>query len=151
MIKANNLVLCFHKGGSKKRLRLFIQNIILKWTKGKFCHVELYNPKTGLSFSSRGYKRGDIGRGVSWANLTYSHPERWDTVILPIRGHKETEVLIRANSIIGCKYDLRGAMRKDKAGKGRSKGRFFCSEAIAFALGINPNNIWPDELWDKFH
>lgn len=113
--------IAFYKG----RHRLF-DRVVQWWTRGPYSHVELLF-SDGLAASS------SIRDGGVRLKVIKFVPERWD--ILPIEGD---EAAARAwfDSHLGQGYDaagLFGFVWRPAAGETR---RWFCSEAVAAALGM---------------
>ena len=113
--------LAFYKG----RHRLF-DRAVQWWTRGPYSHVELVF-SDGLAASSSVRDGGVRVKAISFA------PDRWD--ILPIDGDEATA---RAwfDAHRGEAYDaagLFGFVWRPAAGATR---RWFCSEAVAAALGM---------------
>ena len=74
------------------------------------------------------------------------HPERWDIVDVPGITDSQMEAWFREHK--DAKYDYLGLVGfVFRPIKGRSK-KYFCSEAIAEAMGLNnPSRISPNDLY----
>ena len=112
----NKLQLAFRKPQKSK-----LMDKIIAWRVGKYIHVELVFPEPYVygrnSFSSRGKNSGKQNRrkGVSFAKINYSHPERWDFFSLPEKLQNEVDIkLIRDRCLkiakTNAKYDTIGAV-----------------------------------------
>jgi len=97
------------------------------WTKSPYSHVELVL-SSGRSWSSS-FEDG----GVRWKLIDFD-PEKWDLVDLPAELEAAAEAWFLEHR--GQKYDLRGNLQFIIAAVGHSIKRWFCSEAVAAALGI---------------
>ena len=113
--------LAFYKG----RHRLF-DRVVQWWTRGPYSHVELVF-SDGLAASSSVRDGGVRVKAINFA------PDRWD--ILPIDGD-EAPARAWFAAHLGQAYDaagLFGFVWRPAAGATR---RWFCSEAVAAALGM---------------
>jgi hypothetical protein len=115
----------------------FFDAAVRWWTRGPYSHVELVF-SDGVSASSS-MRDG----GVRFKEIEY-HPDRWDFVEID-GDEKAARAWFTANE--GARYDwlgLFGFVWRPGNGKGR---RWFCSEAIAAALGMkDPWRFCPNTL-----
>ena len=137
--QTNRWCICFHVGGSYSWWKRRIQNIIKLTKKHWSCHAELYNPYTEMSLSSRGFKRmnlnGHMQTGVFWADLQYSHPERWRIFRLPkLNFDQENYITEIADNYRNAKYDYLGAFNR----KWAHPFRFWCYEIILRVMDWEP-------------
>ena len=74
--------------------------------------------------------------GCRFLHIDYSHPERWDTLIVPLSDEEENEAFYRAEELNGHKYDLIGAITfsPDKDTQKGDPNKFWCSETCAELL-----------------
>lgn len=104
-------------------------------TELKFSHR--YN---GISFSST---LKDDYNGCRFKKILYSHPERWDSVIVPVTCAEEDTLYAECDKLVGMKYDLKfvslGFLSKYKLIK-PAKNRRWCTRAVAGPLKV----IHPD-------
>ena len=130
----------------RKPIKKFLDRLISRFV-GKYIHVELLF-SNGESFSSRGRNSKIPGRskGVGFATINYSHPERWKVYNfinskLEKALYSECERLSKLN----LKYDYVGAIFQ--AGMQftglENKKKFYCNEVIAFVIDkiLEPLNM----------
>ena len=131
------LKLASHKGGGKW---WFVSSITKWYTRGKYSHSELVMPD-GTSFSSR-------QDGVSFKKIDYTkHTNRWDFVDIEVSDKEFNKIGARCNEIDGADYDWVGvALDCVLHTKLHREDQWWCSEAVAHALGINPELINPSQL-----
>ena len=132
----------FYKG----RSRLF-NRLVSWWTRGPYSHCELiveYMPNGAAVCWSSSFLDGGVRRKVMKLN-----PEHWDVVQLEV----DAVDLIRAQAWFeqraGAGYDVLGLLGFVwRAAKDHAL-RWFCSEAVAAALGyaqawrFSPNDLYP--------
>lgn len=97
------------------------------WTKSKYSHVELVLP-TGRAWSSS-FEDGGVR-----SKLIDFDPARWDLVDLPPALEQAAVAWFEAHR--GAGYDLVGNLQFVLSPIPHSRRRWFCSEAVAAALGI---------------
>jgi hypothetical protein len=116
--------LAFYKGRRGGFAGLF-DAAVRWWTRGPYSHVELvFSDGLAASASQR-------DGGVRFKPITF-HPDRWDFV--PVDGDEDAARAWFAGHW-GAAYDYAGLFGFVwRPGKGASR-RWFCSEAIAAALG----------------
>lgn len=146
MVNLVELTLCFHTGGSDKIKNRLISKLIKWWTHGSFSHVELYFPHIRECFSASGYENR-----VRFKKIFFSHPSRWVFVPIGINLHNQMyeNITKRAYIITGNKYDYIGAFFCNAKKRAHVERRWYCSEACAYVLGIEPSQISPQTLYDK--
>jgi hypothetical protein len=108
----------------------------------------------GLSFSST-MQDGDDG--CRFKAISYSHPERWTTLIIPMDDDQEDRAMHRAQDINGKKYDLLGlgSFSSELSIIKPDPNKYWCSEACAelikaaYFLGENfvPHKFTPVGLF----
>lgn len=108
------------------------------WEQGSYSHCELVF-SDGMSASSS-FEDG----GIRFKKIEYS-PDRWDLVeIDPSLEHAAREWF---GTHQGKKYDILGNIRFCLGFLGHSRNRYFCSEAVASALGLqDPWRFGPNGL-----
>ena len=115
-------------------------------TNGRYSHVELIEGRADLGQEARCLSSSPRDGGVR-ERLVLLDPTHWDLVEMntdPARAAR----YIRTR--IGCGYDWTGILLSHVlAFGGHDKSRWFCSEIIAAALGLDqPNRISPQMLFD---
>jgi len=116
----------FYKG-TRPGLAGIYSRVVRWWTKSPYSHVELVLA-TGLAWSSS-FEDGGVR-----AKLIDFNPARWDLVDLPPALEHAAVAWFEAHR--GAGYDLVGNLQFVISPIQHSRGRWFCSEAIAAALGI---------------
>lgn len=101
------------------------------WTKSKYSHCELIF-KDGMSASA-----SFTDKGVRFKKIDYN-PDHWDIIQIP--DHFEAPARAWFEKHAGAKYDLLGNLHFVFSAIGDDNERWFCSEALAAALGIE--NPW---------
>ena len=116
---------------------------IILWTMGLYSHVELVF-SNGTSFSSSGRDGG-----ARFAEIGYSHKERWEFVKLDIDGEEEKEIWNECKRLIGKKYDWLGIFfHQFLPLNTQDDDKWWCSEIVAYILGILPFRISPNKLYN---
>lgn len=100
---------------------------VRKWTKSSYSHVELVL-STGRAWSSS-FEDGGVR-----SKLIDFDPARWDLVDLPPALEQAAVAWFEAHR--GAGYDLVGNLQFVLSPIPHSRRRWFCSEAVAAALGI---------------
>lgn len=110
------------------------------WTKSKYSHCEL------IFSNGQAASASFIDGGVRFKDIDFD-PDKWDFITLP----DSLEAAAR-NWFVkhqGEKYDLLGNLHFVIGAVGDDKDKWFCSEAMAAALGIadawrfNPGDLYP--------
>lgn len=120
--------------------------LISKWTHGKYSHVEfIVKPINAKKYQYMCASAAPRDGKVRFKVLTLK-PERWDIVDVPTVSDAQMEAWFREHK--DAKYDYLGLVGfVFRPIKGRSK-KYFCSEAIAEAMGLNnPSRISPNSLY----
>lgn len=118
--------IAFYKG-TRPGLAGIYNRLVAWWTKSPYSHVELVLA-TGRSWSAS-FEDGGVR-----SKLIDFDPKKWDLIEVP--AHLEPAAVAWFTQHRGAKYDLRGNLQFILAPAGESKNRWFCSEAVAAALGI---------------
>jgi len=123
--------------------------------KSKYIHSELYFPdkknKKQSSFSSRGRTKNMTPRfkGANFAHVNYKKGKWvWDKI--SINSAEYQEIIAMCYDIVGKGYDTAGAV--GNCGFNLpidNRKKFWCSEAIAYVLGMKHDNLTPSELREK--
>lgn len=121
-----SLKAAFYKG-TRPGLAGVYNWLVRKWTRSAYSHVELV-VSTGRSWSSS-FEDGGVR-----SKLIDFDPAKWDVVDLP--PHLEQAAIDWFTAHRGAKYDIRGNLQFVLAAIPESRKRWFCSEAVAAALGI---------------
>jgi hypothetical protein len=116
----------FYKG-TRPGLAGVYNRIVRWWTRSPYSHVELVM-STGRSWSS---SFEDVGVR---SKLIDFDPAKWDVIDLPDHLEPAAEKWFREHR--GQGYDLLGNLQFVVAAIPDIKSRWFCSEAVAAALGI---------------
>lgn len=107
------------------------------WTRSPYSHVELILPFAAASSSA-------MDGGVRYKTIDFD-PALWDFVNLPDGLADGAETWF--NKHYGEPYDYLGNVHFVLSPIGGEKGRWFCSEAVAAALGMpNPERFDPGTL-----
>jgi hypothetical protein len=117
---------CFYKG-TRPGLAGVYNWLVRKWTRSDYSHVELVM-STGRAWSAS-FEDGGIR-----SKLIDFDPTKWDVVDLPEQLEPAAVAWFTARR--GAKYDLLGNLQFVLAVIPHSRKRWFCSEAVAAALGI---------------
>jgi len=113
--------------GTRPGLAGIYNRLVRGWTRSEFSHVELVlstGDAWSASFADGGVRNKPID--VDTAN--------WVVIDLPAGLEQSAEAWFRAHR--GAKYDLLGNLQFVLAPIPQTQGRWFCSEAVAAALGI---------------
>lgn len=102
------------------------------WTNGPYSHVELIID--GVSYSSS-FRDGGVRKKV----IEYK-PDHWDMFQLDCSTETEQSAVAWFEKHMGQKYDVIGLIGFVIGTVSGNKRKFFCSEAVAAALGY-------DETW----
>lgn len=116
----------FYKG-TRPGLPGIYNRLVRWWTRSEYSHVEIVFP-TGWAASS-----SFEDRGVRFKVIDFD-PARWDFVDLP--AHLEARAFLWFDDHRGQKYDSLGNLHFIVSPISDDKRKWFCSEAIAAALGI---------------
>lgn len=116
----------FYKG-TRPGLSGIYNRLVRWWTKSPYSHVELV-VSTGRAWSSS-FEDGGVR-----SKLIDLDPAKWDVVDLP--AHLEQAAVDWFKEHRGAGYDLVGNLQFVLAVFSDSRKRWFCSEAVAAALGI---------------
>lgn len=116
----------FYKG-TRPGLAGIYNRLVRWWTKSPYSHVELV-VSTGRAWSAS-FEDGGVR-----SKLIDFDPAKWDLVDLPT--HLEQPALEWFAKHRGAKYDVLGNLQFVLAAIPHSRKRWFCSEAVAAALGI---------------
>ena len=91
----------------------------------------------------------DRAKACRFKEITYSHPERWDTVEFELTDEVEALIFKRAQALVGKPYDLWGLLsfatplRLIKP----SKKGYWCTEVVASLIEpVTEVPIVPDEM-----
>jgi hypothetical protein len=116
----------FYKG-TRPGIPGLYNHAVRKWTRSNYSHVELAF-STGHA-ASASFEDG----GVRFKTIDFD-PDRWDFVDLP--AHLERDAFVWFEAHRGQPYDLLGNVQFVLAPVKHDKRRWFCSEAVAAALGL---------------
>ena len=132
------MVICFYKANQKGIKGLF-NRLVKWWTKGPYSHCEIWF-SDGISASSS-FTDG----GVRFKHISYDS-SKWDFLYLPSTMEPRARQWFEENN--RKPYDVFGIAGFVARAITHSKNKFFCSEAIALALGFNeawrfdPNTLY---------
>jgi len=113
--------------GTRPGLVGIYSRVVRWWTKSRYSHVELVL-STGGAWSSS-FEDGGVR-----SKLIDFDPARWDLVDLPPALEPAAVAWFEAHR--GAGYDLVGNLQFVISPVPHSRSRWFCSEAVAAALGI---------------
>lgn len=116
----------FYKG-TRPGVAGIYNRLVRWWTKSPYSHVELV-VSTGRAWSAS-FEDGGVR-----SKLIDFDPAKWDLFDLP--PHLEEQAVAWFTARRGAKYDLLGNLQFILAAIPHSRERWFCSEAVAAALGI---------------
>jgi hypothetical protein len=94
------------------------------------CEFQFSERYKNISFSST-LTNGD--KGCRFKDIGYSHPEYWDTLILPMTDEEEDRAYARALELDGKLYDLIGVagLASEHNIIKQDPNKYWCSEAVA--------------------
>lgn len=114
------------------------------WTRSPYSHVELIFFDSGPGDDSQAASASYMDGGVRFKWFTFD-PALWDFVDLP--DHMAMQALRWFDEHDGEAYDLLGNVHFVLSAVGDEKRKWFCSEAVAAALGMpNPERFDPGTL-----
>jgi len=127
----------FYKG-THTGLPGIYNRLVRWWTRSQYSHVELVFHDRAAASSS------NMDGGVRFKIIEFD-PEKWDFIDLPFSLAPAAEGWFLKH--IGDGYDLLGNVHFVLGAVGDDKDRWFCSEAVAAALGMpNPERFDPGTL-----
>lgn len=113
--------------GTRPGLAGIYNRVVRWWTRSEFSHVELVL-STGRSWSA------SFSDGGIRSKLIDFDTANWVVIDLPPALEQRAAAWFRAHR--GAKYDLMGNLQFVLAPVPQSQRRWFCSEAVAAALGM---------------
>lgn len=113
--------------GTRPGIAGIYNRIVRWWTRSEFSHVELVL-STGRAWSASFADGGVRNKLIDFDSAN------WLVIDLPLELEQAAEAWFRAHR--GAKYDLLGNLQFVLSPIPHSQGRWFCSEAVAAALGI---------------
>ena len=113
--------------GTRPGLAGIYNRLVRWWTQSEFSHVELVL-STGRAWSA------SFADGGVRNKLIDFDTNNWVLIDLPPELEQSAEAWFKAHR--GAKYDLLGNLQFVLAPIPHTEGRWFCSEAVAAALGI---------------
>jgi len=116
----------FYKG-TRPGIAGLYNRLVRWWTKSLYSHVEL------VLSNGRAWSSSFDDGGVRYKQIDFD-PAKWDLVDLP--GHFERDAEAWFRDHMGAGYDLLGNLQFVLSPVPHSQQRWFCSEAVAAALGI---------------
>ena len=170
MLNQQRIIVAFHKGEKSKGVGAWLVSAMCKVftnsdyrhgrkrgiNKSRYAHTEVIFPVSVAgdknSFSSRGTADPS---GVSFKEIKYSHPDRWDFVDVDwIDSFEGIESAYRvACTLTGKKYAYNnvfntfGFFRTKKDRKGAED--WWCSEVDAYVIGIPEYKVSPNKLFTE--
>lgn len=120
----------------------FLDSLIAWWTRGPYSHIELVFERDGKTLCASSSPR-DGGVRIKEIELD---PNRWD--VIEIQGYDEQKAIKWFSSRVGAKYDFVGLFGFVVSPLPEDRLKYFCSEAIAYALGyadgwrFSPNSLY---------
>jgi hypothetical protein len=138
MPRVYNIELWFYKAeyGTWK------DKIISLWSRGKYSHVEYYNPLTKKCGSSSARDGG-----VRWKKIIPS--SAWDRIQFCIPKASNEEIVKRINALVHKLYDWKGiAFAQAINAKIHDRDKWFCSElifSILKSVGVR-SDLYPCEV-----
>lgn len=146
----NKVYLALYKGKkSGKGMNVLVARLsdwlIRKITFGDYSHCEIAIDLGGkFECYSASLRDGGVRR-----KLIYLTNEKWDLLPLEPEMAKQARSLYRQT--LGAKYDTFGVLAAVLPRVSSSRGRWFCSEWCATALGLDkPQTYSPNDLANKF-
>ena len=117
----------------------WFDKLIAFWTRSKYSHVELITD-TGNAFSA-----SDRAGKVRFANINFDSGH-WDLMNV---SQDPKQVSKRMAEILGKPYDFKGVFFWFVIPHSyEAKDKYWCSEAVAYVLGIIPSTISPQRLYE---
>ena len=140
------ITLAFYKGRGQTRWQRISDGAIRLATGGQFSHVELIAGSALHGDIVRCWSASGRDGGVRSRQI-WLKPENWDLVELRIDPNEPIKFI---QERIGAKYDFVGILLSHVlAIGGHRKGRWFCSEICAAALGVSsPQRVSPQFLFE---
>jgi len=115
----------FYKG-TRPGIQGIYNRLVRAWTRGPYSHVEL------VFFDGYSASSSFLDGGVRFKKIDFD-PEHWDFVEIPNGEIKARNWFIRHE---GQKYDVLGIAHLVVGFIGQAQNKWYCSEAVAEALGI---------------
>jgi hypothetical protein len=133
----------FYKG-THAGLAGVYNRLVRWWTRSPYSHVELIFIDSSVKGRALAYSASYMDGGVRDKVIDFD-PEKWDFIDLPDDLWDQAwEWFMRHE---GAAYDLLGNLHFVFSAVGDDKRKWFCSEAIAAALGMpNPERFDPGTL-----
>jgi hypothetical protein len=114
------------------------------WTRSDYSHVELLLLETTTPGRAYAASASYMDGGVRFKTIDFD-PALWDVVDLPEQLSDKAWDWFAAHE--GASYDLLGNLHFVFSAVGDDKRKWFCSEAVAAALGmLNPERFDPGTL-----
>jgi hypothetical protein len=133
----------FYKG-THAGLPGIYNRLVRWWTRSTFSHVELLLLETTTPGRAYAASASYMDGGVRFKVIDFE-PELWEFVGLPEQLSEKAWDWFGAHE--GDAYDLLGNLHFILSAVGDDKGKWFCSEAVAAALGMpNPERFDPGTL-----
>lgn len=141
-LRGCNVRLAFYKGPPADKWHLLSHKLTCWFTGSLYSHVELVIDGMAYSSSAR-----DGGVRAKQLDLTTG---RWDVIdIEMVDPLAESDALEWFIERLGEKYDWAGVLRFVLPFVPQRSNQWFCSEAVATALGLDkPWRTSPGDLWD---
>ena len=135
----------FYKGGNN-----WYDKVVMWWTKSPYTHAELVMPDGRTWISIRPHE-DDFPTQLLKKEKTKFMKEKWDFVDLEITPEQREVILEFYEETKGCKYDWFGMIVSHLTSyKVKRKGRWYCSEWIAYALRTAGVISWKDiKLYER--
>lgn len=147
-MKRDRITLAFKKAWHKDGCDGWYAFFIWIRTLASFCHVEL-RFSNGDSWSAV-----DGEGGVRFKKIAYTHDYRWEFVDIPLsklpKQYKTEQDVYDYCKTIKGEYDWMGIFLWEGLPLGiEDKTKWYCSEVVAYALGLKKYRINPGELYKK--
>ena len=135
----------FYKGSDS-----WYEKLVRWWTKSPYTHAELVMPDGRTWISIRPHET-DIPSQILKKEKTAYRTELWDFIDLEITPEQREVILEFYEETKGCKYDWVGMIISHLSSfKVKRKGRWYCSEWIAYALRTAGVISWKDiKLYER--
>lgn len=136
------LQVAFYKGRSH-----WIDRLAAWWTRGAYSHCELVAPGANEDGSRMCVSSSPVDGGVRRKRILLD-PRKWELVDLPVSDEAAGEAFQWFAERDGLKYDYLGLFGFVWRPYSGSRRRWFCSEALASALGFrdawrfDPNTLY---------